>query len=129
MTTKSYIVPFRRYLSFLLPKIADRRLMPIGGVLIRKRCHRSIPVHRLGIVWHWSFRLSFYLSKFSRPFRFALKCISKFSWKEYASWKTVFFGKTPKVSSFDQAALFEASSVQIGSIFLACRIDNEKKVK
>jgi hypothetical protein len=57
----------------LMPKMAERRFRPLGGVLDRKWNHRSIAWPRFGIGRFWKFSIIFYLSKVIRLFRFACK--------------------------------------------------------
>jgi hypothetical protein len=101
----------------LLPKMAERRFRPLGGVLDRKWSHRSIPWPRFSIGRFWNFSIIFYLSKVIRLFRFACKMpFEIFGEGIFPREKNFSSMRPPKGPSLGQSASFETSCVQIGSV-------------
>jgi hypothetical protein len=80
----------------LLPKMAERRFRPLGGVLDRKWSHRSIVWPRFVTGRFWNFSIIFYLSKVIRLFRFACKMPFENFGEGISPVKIFFIDETPK---------------------------------
>jgi hypothetical protein len=81
---------------FSLPKMAERRFRPLGGVLDRKWRHQSIPWPRFGIGRFWNFASISHGSKVIRLFRFACKMPFENSGEGVLPWKKIFHRWDPQ---------------------------------
>jgi hypothetical protein len=111
----------------LLPKMAERRFRPLGGVLDRKWSHSSMAWPRFSIRRLWNFSIIFYLSKIIRLFRFACKMPFENFGEGYSPWKIFFIDETPK-RHFLGSILVVWDIVRANRFSgLVCRIGKENK--
>jgi hypothetical protein len=112
----------------LLPKMAERRFRPLGGVLDRKWSHRLIAWSRFCIGLLWNFSIIFYLSKVIRLFRFACKVpFENFGEGIFPREKFFSSMRTPKGTSLAQNRLFDVSLMYMAQAIWPVEVSLEKK--